>query len=645
MADQIEQLLVAASQADRASEQTLEQYVEQNFAEFCRALATIIAEEQRGMQGRQMAVLYFKNLLAGQSAAVQTQKHDRWKALAPEVRQEVKEKVLQTLLNTQVAGLPHFCAIVAAEIAVIEMPFKEWPTFSQSLAITANPNASEAVKVAALECLGYTCERLAQVEELVPNVPELDAGVVDSMLTTIVDGAQPDKSDNMRRAALQALKNSLIYIRKNMETKAERDFIMTAIAEASRSQDESIRQLCFGCLDIICDQYYDFIAEYMTHIYNMTTDAIKSDQFEEVKMEAIEVWTTLANVEQDMLFTERQTQSMGFPLERAPCPNYVMAASEHLLPLLLQTLTQVEEDVEEETWTLQASASNCVELISLTIEGRILQFVVPFVQQNILSPDWKFRDASIVAFMSIQEGCPTEAIGNFVRESLSVMIGAFKDPSPVVQSSAVHCVGTMCKLHLDALQPQAVRGILEAFLEKLSEGPAMSSRCCTGIYNVAKSVARQFPGDPPNSNLLSEPMRYLMPKLLALSDRPDSNEHNLRVASMSAAAALVSASAMDVQGIFRELLPHIIDRTKLVLNTHVISQEEKDAREQVLGSLCGLFQTLYQRMDTADVIDRTAEVMNLLMQILQVNNISCHEEAFFAVGAVAANIEESFLVC
>ena len=57
-----------------------------------------------------------------------------------------------------------------------------------------------------------------------------------------------------------------------------------------------------------------------------------------------------------------------------------------------------------------------------------------------------------------------------------------------------------------------------------------------------------------------------------------------------------------------------------------------------------LFQTLYQRMETPDVLERTPEVMNLLLQILQVHNVSCHEEAFFAIGAVAANVEEKFVV-
>ena len=35
-------------------------------------------------------------------------------------------------------------------------------------------------------------------------------------------------------------------------------------------------------LDTICDQYYDFLGDYMTHIYSLTTEAIKNDPQDEV---------------------------------------------------------------------------------------------------------------------------------------------------------------------------------------------------------------------------------------------------------------------------------------------------------------------------------------------------------------------------
>lgn len=619
----------------------------ENYGEFLKGLATIIVDEGRPFHARQVACLYFKTTLAGQSSQIQIEKHSRWKTLGPEIRQEIKDKILQTLRQTQVPQLPHFCAIVSAEIAVVELPYREWPQFLPNLSITSQPDIAEHIKIAALECLGYTCERLAMVEEQVPNVPELDTAIVDAMLTTIIDGVQANKPDPMRLAALQALKNSLYYITNNMQKKTERDFIMNAIGEASRSQDHEVRALSFGCLDTICEQYYDNLADYMTHIYNLTTEVIKNDPEEDVKMAAIEVWTTVAAVEQEMLYNERTLGSLGLPLDRPACPKYISAAAEHLMPLLLQTLTFVEDDNDEDSWTLQASAGNCIENISLTIEGRILEYVIPFVEQYVASTDWKQRDAAIVAFSSIQEGPTTEEIGRFVTQSLELMVRSFDDPSPNVQNSAVYCVGKMCELHLAAMPPEAVLGVLHGFLAKMKkqESLLMMSRCCTGIFYVAQSVnQQQISSDPPDSNVLSEPMMPLMQELLNVCDRAESHESNLRVAAMSAAAQLVSGSARDVQRIFRELLPHIIQRTQAALSMQIMSQSDTDQRFQILSNLCSLFQTLYQRMEKKDVVERTQDVMNLLMQVLQIRNLQCHEEALFAIGALAANLEMDFLV-
>ena len=615
----------------------------ENYGEFCRALAVLVSEESRDPNARMFAALYFKNTLQGQSTTTQTEKHDRWKALAADIRQDIKDKMMHALLHTADKALSQAISNAASEIAVVELPFKEWPSFVTQLQIISNPQVQEEIKIAALRCLGYTLERLALVEEMVPNIPEIEPSLVDGMLTSIVDGTQTDKSEFMRHEAVKALKNSLYYIRKNMDNKAERDIIMKSVGEACCAQTEETRVLALSCLDIICETYYELLGDYMTHIYNLTTAAIKDDPNEDSKMAAIEVWSTLANVEQDLLYTERQLQALGLPPERPPCPNYIAAASEHLMPLLLHILTKVEDDADEETWSLQASAANCIELIGLTIEHEILKYVIPFVQQHIQSPDWHARDAAIVAFMSILEGSPTAQLGMYVVQSLEVMVNAFNDPSPVVQSSAVHCVGKMCLLHLEALQDTMVHQILQAFLAKLPDRPSMAGRCCTGIFNIATAVGKQYEV-PPDSNVLSVAMMQLMQALLQQSDRGDAAEANLRVSSMSAAAALVSASAMDAQPIFRELLPHIIGRMDAVLNTNAISQSDKDVREQVLGCLCGLFQTLYQRMNKADVMPFTNQVMTLLLKVLQVNSAACHEESLLAIGAVAATVEEDFEV-
>ena len=37
-------------------------------------------------------------------------------------------------------------------------------------------------------------------------------------------------------------------------------------------------------------------------------------------------------------------------------------------------------------------------LLAACVEDDIVQYVLPFVTQHIKSPDWKFRDAALMAF-------------------------------------------------------------------------------------------------------------------------------------------------------------------------------------------------------------------------------------------------------
>ncbi len=46
----------------------------------------------------------------------------------------------------------------------------------------------------------------------------------------------------------------------------------------------------------------------------------------------------------------------------------------------------------------------CLTLMASCCEDDIVAFVIPFIQENIVSNDWKFRDAAIVAMGSVLEG-------------------------------------------------------------------------------------------------------------------------------------------------------------------------------------------------------------------------------------------------
>lgn len=629
---------------DHQKEQALDDWLRSNFSDSCQALAKEVADESKPINGRQLASLYLKNAFNAKAVALVKEKHQRWKVLDASLRQPVKDSLLQAM-RSSTPGVSHFTAICAAEIAAVELPYNEWPQFVPALMENVTSQQSEEpVKLASLECLGYAAERIAEVEEMM-EVPPLAVTTVDSMLTTIVDGVQPTRSDKMRFAALQALKNSLAFVKKNMQVKSERDFIMNAICEATQSQSLQVRELAYSCLDSIADLYYDKLPDYMTVIFKLTTEAIQSDPEEKVQMAAIEFWSTLAFTEQILLDEELACREDGTDLDRPACPQYVKAAMESLVPILLTTLSKQDEDADDDELDLQSHGASCIEIISQTVEALIVPVVIPFVQSNITHENWRLRDAGIVAFTCILDGPSTHVVGQYVSESIPVLMNAFNDPTVPVRDSATHCVSKICQLHIQAIPSDQFHTVIQGLIGKLQEYPRVASHACSAIFNIAQSLKQQNgASNEEETNMLSAPMLPLMQALLAASDREDAIESNLRVSSVSAAAELIGASARDVQHIFRDLLPVIVQRIDAGLKLQVVSNEDQENKEQLLGLLSGLMTALFQTMNKADFINQADQIMNLLLQIFQLRTATCHEEAFLAVGAFASAMDEDFTV-
>ena len=630
---------------DSTATSTLETWKSQNYGNLAVALAQELLAAPP--EARSVAALFLKNMLAAKHIQFLRENIGKWKAMDVSQRKQAKDLLLQALTVSQ-DRTAHFAALAASEIAAVELPYNEWPELVSTLMErVTTASTPDFIKQVSLECLGYTAERVADLEETPGwEQPTLQPELVDRMLTTIVDGCQPSKPELMRLAALTALKNSLMFVRKNMDNKPERDFIFQAMCEATRSSHPDVCQTAFSCMDMSAVYYYDKLQDYMAVIFQLTTDAIKdANKPEGVKMAAMEFWNSLCEQEQQLLDEERDYQELNQTLDhRNPCPKYVLSAMETLVPLLLEKLTHQDEEIEDDMATsLNQVAAACLETMSATVENDIVRCVVPFVEANINSDNWRMRGAAIVAFTCILDGPTTEVIGPYVNSALPILLQALVYPQPVVQDSATHCVSNICKYHILVIPNDQVHIILHALLQKLQAPTAtLASHAATAIYNIA--LASKGHVDR-TTNVLSVPMFPCLSALVAMMDREDAAEANLRTAATSAIAELISCGAADAMPIFQDFLPVILDRMEAALKLPVLSSEDVDNKESLLGQLCGIAQMLFQKLQHANVnVVMADRAMNLLLQVLQVRNATCHEEAFLVIGAIAGAMEDEFVV-
>lgn len=591
------------------------------------------------MLARQVAGLALKNVLVAKDDALQAAKHDAWKNLPPETRQAVKNSLLQALRSKEQAAC-HTAAQAASEVAAVELPYKEWPELVPTLLDNVKTQ-TDVTKIASLECLGFTCERIA----LLDGQQAIDEQTTDAMLTTIVDGMQKSRPDAINLAAATAMCNSLVFAVKNMEQKAERDAIVNNICEATQSTDARVRTVAYECLTEIATNYYSKLSEYMETIFRLTMEAIRRDE-EDVAKQAIEFWSSLCEVEMDIMDEAAELQAKGLTPERQ-CTRYMQAAIEHLGPVLLEALTKQDEDadVDDEHYNVSMAAAMCLSLVAQTIEDLVVPVIMPFVQSNIQNENWRMREAATMAFASILDGTSAEAIGPVVNQSIPVLLNALSDPHMLVRDTSAYTIGRICDLHVRAIPADIFPTLVNGLMSKLvTESPRVSAQACNAIHNLASAFADDEAAAVSGTNALSQYIPSLLETLLKTADREDADEHNLRVSAIEAVSVLVQYSAPDIQPVLLQLLPVVLQRLSASFTIPALTNEDREKKEGLQGLLCGLLQVLCQKMTKEEFAPHADAVMTNLLQVLQSKNSTSHSEAFSAISAVADKLEADFEV-
>ena len=592
------------------------------------------------MSVRQLAGLHFKNLLVAKNDALQGAKLEKWKATDSSTRGAVKSLLLQTLVSPE--GTPrHTAAQACSEVAAVELPYNEWPEFlSAVMEIVASPDQPDPVKVSSLECLGFTCERIAALGNFLPS---LSSETNDRMLTTIVDGIRPDRPDAIRYVAATALRNSLYFSAKNMETVHERNLIMKTICEATQSRDPKVRTAAYECIVQIAFLYYEKLQDYIQVLFQLTFQTIKDDE-ESVALQAIEFWSTLCEEEADLMY---QMQEQDDETEGPICVQYVAAAVPHLIPLLTETLTRQDEeaDLDEETWNVSMASATCIGLIATTVQDKIIPVIMPFVMQHINSEHWRYREAATMAFSSVLDGPSDQVIGPYVSQSIPVLLGALSDPHIMVKDTTAWTLGRICELHARSIPQDMFPTLVNGLMGKLmTESSKVSSQACFALHNIAAAFAQDKAAETVGTNALSQYVPHLLQTFLNVVDRNDADEHNLRVAAFEAASVLIQNSASDCRPILLQLLPVILGRLSASFSISVLTNEEKERKEGIQGLLCGMVQVISLKLGKDDILPFSDAIMQNLIQVLQTKNATCHVEAFSAISVVCTVLEGDFNV-
>ena len=411
-----------------------------------------------------------------------------------------------------------------------------WPELMQTLV----NNVGEGVdhqKQASLTTIGFICD--TDEAELRESLAQHS----NAILTAVVQGARKEETnDDVRNAAISALSDSLEFVRTNFENEGERNYIMQVICEATQATDNRIQQGAYGCLNRIMGLYYDKMRFYMEKaLFGLTIQGMKSEE-EDVAKLAVEFWCTVCeeeiSIEDDntqvrryhkrlhlfehpygyrlKVLIRQQAQAEG-STELREYFNFARVATQEVVPVLLELLAKQDEDAADDEYNISRAAYQCLQLWAQTVGSAVVPPVLAFVEKNLRSEDWHFRDAAVSAFGAIMEGPEEKILDPLVKQALPVLIGMMDDQVIQVKDSAAYALGRICEASSESIDAQShLSPLISALFTGLSSHPKMASSCCWALMNLAD----RFAGDPGcNENPLSAHFQASVTHLLQVTER------------------------------------------------------------------------------------------------------------------------------
>ncbi|NXT29950.1 IMB1 protein, partial [Syrrhaptes paradoxus] len=472
------------------------------------------------------------------------------------------------------------------------------------------------------------------------------------ILTAIIQGMRKEEpSNNVKLAATNALLNSLEFTKANFDKESERHFIMQVVCEATQCPDTRVRVAALQNLVKIMSLYYQYMETYMgPALFAITIEAMKSD-IDEVALQGIEFWSNVCDEEMDLAIEASEAAEQGRPPEHTS-KFYAKGALQYLVPILTQTLTKQDENDDDDDWNPCKAAGVCLMLLATCCEDDIVPHVLPFIKEHIKNPDWRYRDAAVMAFGCILEGPEPNQLKPLVIQAMPTLIELMKDPSVVVRDTTAWTVGRICEMLPEAaINDIYLAPLLQCLMEGLSAEPRVASNVCWAFSSLAEAAyeAADVADDQeePATYCLSSSFELIVQKLLETADRPDGHQNNLRSSAYESLMEIVKNSAKDCYPAVQKTTLVIMERLQQVLQmeSHIQSTSDRIQFNDLQSLLCATLQNVLRKVQHQDALQISDVVMASLLRMFQstAGSGGVQEDALMAVSTLVEVLGGEFL--
>jgi len=172
---------------------------------------------------------------------------------------------------------------------------------------------------------------------------------------------------------------------------------------------------------------------------------------------------------------------------------FAKIALPEILPVLLQLLTRQEEDADEEEWDISMAAGTCLALLASAVQDSIVPAAIPFIEGNISSENWHYREAAVMTFGSILEGPDPNVLKPLAEQALPMLINMMTDSNTHVKDTTAWTLGRICDLLIAVIKPDVhLHPLISALVNGLSDSPRIIANCCWALMNLADQLGSYY---------------------------------------------------------------------------------------------------------------------------------------------------------
>lgn len=381
--------------ARTAAEDTLKRLSLAHFPNYLLELCRILKDRSVSPTIRQGAGLLLKNAITTSRGDL-NEIRQRWcDRLDDGTRSKIKQSLLDTLgsPNEQARST---AVIVISNLAAVET-LQRWKELIPTLLSKATQ--SNLAMSASLRCIGQIAETESTLDDLQPFSPKILELIAKGMSTAATpQSAANNSTANMSTAvlvqieAMKTLYRIVELIEANMEHSQQQAVILQMVCcGAKPGLNVDLRIQSFMAMGKLVECYYRLMKPWMQQLFQITKQAIdrgvdsakkgqSMEATEEITKQAIEVWSTTAEIEADIKMEMEERGPQQCTRENH---GFVGKSLELLVPVYLKALLLQRDEFDPDEWTIRKAAACSLELFAHVVGDHVLKYVLQFVEKNI----------------------------------------------------------------------------------------------------------------------------------------------------------------------------------------------------------------------------------------------------------------------